>query len=143
LRQLFTCGDGCWDVKGFVLASEGAATKGEGVRVLSAAPALGKVPGSAAFAKTYAAKYGPINNYAANDYDSARVLLAAIEAAAKAKKAMPGRADVLAALKGTKFQGIAYAKPIEWKANGDNKAAVIFINVVEGDRFKEVATIGE
>ena len=42
-----------------------------------------------------------------------------------------------------KFQGIAYAKPIEWKANGDNKAAVIFINVVEGDRFKEVATIGE
>ena len=143
LRQLFTCGDGCWDVKGFILASEGAATKGEGVRVLSAAPALGKVPGSAAFAKTYAAKYGPINNYAANDYDSARVLLAAIETAAKAKKAMPGRADVLAALKGTKFQGIAYAKPIEWKANGDNKAAVIFINVVEGDRFKEVASIGE
>ncbi|MGO8868969.1 MAG: ABC transporter substrate-binding protein [Alphaproteobacteria bacterium] len=65
------------------------------------------------------------------------------QAVAKAKKGMPGRADVLAALKAGKFQGIAYAKPIEWKANGDNKAAVIFNNVVEGDRFREVATIGE
>jgi branched-chain amino acid transport system substrate-binding protein len=140
-NQLFACGDGCWDVKGFILPSAGAALKGEGVRVLSAAPALGKVPGSAAFAKSYAAKYGPVNNYAANDFDAARVLIAAIETAAKAKKAMPGRADVLGALKATKFQGVAYAKPVEWKPNGDNSAAVIFINVVEGDHFKEVATI--
>jgi len=141
--QLFACGDGCWDIKGFILASEGAATKGEGVRVLSAAPALGKVPGSAAFAERYAAKYGPINNYAANSYDSARVLLAAIETAAKRKHGMPSRTEVLDALERIKFQGIAYARPIEWTENGDNKAAVIFVNVVVDDHFKEVAEIGD
>ena len=39
------------------------------------------------------------------------------------------------------YQGIAYARPIEWDAKGDNMAAVIFLNVVEGDRFKEVGEI--
>jgi branched-chain amino acid transport system substrate-binding protein len=142
MNQLFACGDGCWDVKGFIIPAEGAATKGEGVRILSAAPSLGKVPGSSEFAERYTAKYGPINNYAANSYDSARIVMAAIEAAAVAKKAMPSRADVLTAMRGIKFQGIAYARPVEWDAKGDNKAAVIFVNVVEGDHFKEVDEIG-
>jgi branched-chain amino acid transport system substrate-binding protein len=141
LNQLFACGDGCWDVKGFIVPSEGAATKGEGVLILSAAPALGKVPGSAEFAKAYEAKYGPIYNYAANSYDSARVLLAAIEAAAAKKAGMPTRAETLAALKSTKFQGIAYAGPIEWSDNGDNKSAVIFLNRVDGDHFAEIDQI--
>jgi branched-chain amino acid transport system substrate-binding protein len=141
-NQLFTCGDGCWDVKGFIEAAGDAVAAGEGVRVLSAAPALGKVPGSAAFAKRYTAKYGPINNYAANSYDSARVILAAIEAAAKRKHAMPDRSEVVAALKAIKFQGIAYASPIAWTPKGDNKAAVIFVNTVAGGAFKEIAEIG-
>ena len=76
LHQLFACGDGCWSVDGFIKPSDGAALKGEGVRILSAAPAIGKVPGSAEFAARYTAKYGPINNYAASSYDSARLLLA-------------------------------------------------------------------
>jgi branched-chain amino acid transport system substrate-binding protein len=143
INQLFTCGDGCWDVKGFIVPSQGAANKGEGVRILSAAPALGKVPGSAAFAESYAAKYGPINNYAASSYDSARVLFAAIEAAAKQKQAMPTRAEVVAALKSIRFQGLAYAKPVAWNEKGDNTGAVIFVNVVDGDHFKEVDQIGE
>ena len=46
LNQVFACGDGCWSVGGFIKPAEGAATAGEGVRILSAAPALGKVPGS-------------------------------------------------------------------------------------------------
>jgi branched-chain amino acid transport system substrate-binding protein len=143
LDQVFACGDGCWDKKNFIEPSAGAATKGEGVRVLSAAPALGKVPGSAEFVKAYEAKFGPISNYAANDYDSARVVIAAIETAAKVKGAMPGRADVLAALKAIKFQGIAYAKPVEWNEKGDSKAAVIFVNDVEGDHFKEISEISQ
>lgn len=49
----------------------------------------------------------------------------------------------LASLKSIKFQGIAYARPIEWNRKGDNAAAVIFVNVVEGDHFKEVDQIGE
>jgi branched-chain amino acid transport system substrate-binding protein len=143
LTQLFSCGDGCWDTKAFILAAEGAATKGEGVRVLSAAPALGDVPGSTEFATRYTAKYGPINNYAASSYDSSRVLMAAIAEASRSSGGQVRRADVVAALRALTFQGIAYAKPVQWTENGDNKSAVIFVNVVEGDRFKQIDQIGD
>ncbi len=143
LTQLFTCGDGCWDAKAFIQAAEGAATKAEGVRVLSAAPALGTVPGSSEFGAKYTAKYGPINNYAANSYDSARILMAAVAEAAKAKQGIPARADVVAALRKLIFPGIAYASPVQWTEKGDNKSAVIFVNAVEGDHFKQIDQIGE
>jgi branched-chain amino acid transport system substrate-binding protein len=142
LTQVFACGDGCWSVGGFITPAAGAATAGEGVRVLSAAPALGKVPGSAEFADRYKARFGPINNYAASSYDSSRIVMNAIEAAARAKGGLPTRADVLAALKETTFQGVAYAAPVVFDAKGDNKAAVIFVNNVDGDRFREIAEIG-
>ena len=143
LAQLFTCGDGCWDTKAFIQAAEGAATKAEGVRILSAAPALGTVPGSSEFGARYTAKYGPINNYAASSYDSGRVLMAAIAEAAKEKQGLPTRADVVAALRKLTFQGIAYAKRVQWTEKGDNKSAVIFINAVDGDHFKQIDQIGE
>ncbi|HMK80165.1 MAG TPA: branched-chain amino acid ABC transporter substrate-binding protein [Xanthobacteraceae bacterium] len=143
LTQLFSCGDGCWDVNAFIRAAEGAATKGEGVRILSAAPALGDVPGSTEFAAKYTAQYGPINNYAASSYDSARVLMTAIGEAEQRKGGAATRADVVAALRAITFQGIAYARPVSWTEKGDNKAAVIFVNVVEGDRFRQVDQIGE
>ena len=142
LVQLFSCGDGCWDTKAFIQAAEGAATKAEGVRILSAAPAIGTVPGSPEFGARYTAKYGPINNYAASSY-SARVLMAAIAEAAAARQGVPTRADVVAALRKLTFQGIAYAKPVQWTEKGDNKSAVIFVNVVEGDHFKQIDQIGE
>jgi branched-chain amino acid transport system substrate-binding protein len=142
LQQVFACGDGCWSVGSFIKPAEGAATAGEGVRILSAAPALGKVPGSAEFADRYKAKFGPINNYAASSFDGARILMAAIETAAKAKGGAPTRGDVLAALKGLTFQGVAYAAPDSWDAKGDNKAAVIFVNDVDGDHFREIDQIG-
>jgi branched-chain amino acid transport system substrate-binding protein len=143
LVQLFACGDGCWDTKAFIQAAEGAATKAEGVRILSAAPAIGTIPGSSEFGANYTAKYGPINNYAANSYDSARILMVAVAEAANAKQDIPTRADVVAALRKLTFQGIAYARPVQWTEKGDNKSAVIFINVVEGDHFKRVDQIGE
>ena len=142
LNQVFACGDGCWSVGSFIKPAEGAATAGEGVRVLSAAPALGKVPGSADFAERYKARFGPINNYAASSYDSARVVMSAIEAAAKKKGGMPDRADVLAALKDIKFQGVAYVAPEAFDAKGDNIAAVIFVNDVDEGRFREIDQIG-
>jgi branched-chain amino acid transport system substrate-binding protein len=142
LNQVFACGDGCWSVGGFIKPAEGAATAGEGVRILSAAPALGKVPGSSEFAERYKGRFGPINNYAASSYDSARVVMSAIEAAATKKGGMPDRADVLAALKGAKFQGVAYAAPEAFDPKGDNIAAVIFVNDVDGDRFREIDQIG-
>src|SRR5262249_8039786 len=89
LPQRFACGDGGWAVKGFIGRAEGAATQGEGVLILSAAPSIGRVPGSAEFAARYQAKYGPIANYAVNSYDAARLVLLAVETAAKAKGALP------------------------------------------------------
>ena len=142
LNQVFACGDGCWSVGGFIKPAEGAATAGEGVRILSAAPALGKVAGSSEFAERYKARFGPINNYAASSYDSARVVMSALDAAATKKGGMPDRADVLAALKGAKFQGVAYSAPEAFDAKGDNIAAVIFVNDVDGDRFREIDQIG-
>jgi branched-chain amino acid transport system substrate-binding protein len=142
LNRVFACGDGCWSAGSFIKPAEGAATAGEGVRVLSAAPAIGKVPGSAEFAGRYTARFGPINNYAASSYDSARVVMSAIEAAAQKKGGLPDRGDVLAALKGIKFQGVAYAVPEAFDAKGDNVAAVIFVNDVDGGRFREIDQIG-
>jgi branched-chain amino acid transport system substrate-binding protein len=139
--QLFGCGDGCWSVDGFITPAGEAAVQGEGVRILSAAPAIGRVPGSAEFAARYTAKYGPINNYAASSYDSARIILVAIDAAAAAKKALPTRAEVLAAMRAVHFQGIAYARPVQWNSKGDNVAAVIFVNVVENGGFREIDEI--
>jgi branched-chain amino acid transport system substrate-binding protein len=69
--------------------------------------------------------------------------MAAIEAAAKTKGAIPSRADVLTSLKGIQFQGIAYAKPVQWSEKGDNLAAVIFVNKVAGDHFEEIDQIGQ
>ena len=141
LNQLFACGDGCWNVKGFIQPAAGAATKGEGVLILSAAPAVGRVPGSAAFAERYTKRFGPIANYAVNSYDSARLVLSAIQQAATAKGGLPAREDVVAALRRLHYQGLAYARPVEWDAKGDNTAAVIFVNIVEGEQFKEVGEI--
>ena len=142
LTQVFACGDGCWSGGSFIKPAEGATASGEGVRVLSAAPAVGKVPGSAEFAERYQARFGPIQNYAASSYDSARIVMSAIEAAAKAKGGAPTRSDVQAALKGLAFQGVAYAAPEAFDAKGDNRAAVIFVNDVEGARFREIDQIG-
>jgi branched-chain amino acid transport system substrate-binding protein len=141
LNQLFACGDGCWNVKGFIQPAAGAATKGEGVLILSAAPAIGRVPGSAAFAERYTKRFGPIANYAVNSYDSARLVVSAIQRAASAKGGLPTRGEVVIALQKLQYQGIAYARPVAWDAKGDNTAAVIFVNVVEGERFKEIGEI--
>ena len=141
LNQLFSCGDGCWNVKGFIQPAGAAATRGEGVLILSAAPAIGRVPGSAAFAERYTQRFGPIANYALNSYDSARLVIVAIQQAASARGGVPSRGEVVAALRRLQYQGIAYARPVTWDAKGDNTAAVIFVNVVEGDRFKEVGEI--
>src|SRR5260370_42673684 len=122
VNQVFGCGDGCWSVDAFIRPAGEMALQGEGVRILSAAPAIGKVPGSAEFAARYTAKYGPINNYAASSYDSARIVMAAIEQAAAAKKAVPSRAEGLAAMKATRFQGISHARSAQWEPQGGNVA---------------------
>ena len=48
---------------------------------------------------------------------------------------------MVGALRALHYQGVAYARPVEWDAKGDNMAAVIFLNTVEGGRFKEVGEL--
>jgi len=141
-NTLFACGDGCWDVKGFIAPDRRRRHQGRGVRVLSAAPLARPGRGIRRLrGARYTKAYGPINNYAANSYDAARIVIAAIERAAAAKQAVPNRAEVLAAMRQGKFQGIAYADPVGVEREGDSTAAVVFVNVVEGDHFKEVDEI--
>jgi branched-chain amino acid transport system substrate-binding protein len=138
LDQLFAAGDGCWDRWNFLEAVGEVASAGEGVLVLSATPELGRVPGSEEFAERYARQYGPIGNYAVNSYDSARVLLAAIETAAL-NHGVPARAQVLSAMRGVRCDGIAYRQPVQWDRKGDNAAAVTALHVIEHGRYKQVA----
>jgi len=140
--QLFAAGDGCWDVANFLQPAAEMATEGEGVLVLSATPELGRVPGSQEFARAYTDRYGPIGNYAMNSYDSARLLLGAIECAIRTAGALPSRADVITAVRETRFRGIAYSNAVQWDAKGDNLAAVTALHVVENGRFHQVAEIG-
>jgi len=141
LRQLFAAGDGCWDVTNFVEPAGDAASKGEGVLVLAATPEIGRVPGSEEFAERYRARHGPITNYAANSYDSACLLLQAVEHAAQGENAPPGRGDVIAAMRTIHFQGIAYRGQTEWDAKGDNTAAVTALYTVTNEKFRQIAEI--
>jgi branched-chain amino acid transport system substrate-binding protein len=135
---LLATGDGCWDLADFVRPAGPAAAEGEGTLVLSATPELGRVKGSLDFAARYERRYGPINNYAVNSYDAARMLLHAIGAAPGG-----GREEVTASLREQRYQGIAYASPSGWDDRGDNVATVTALHVVEGDRFEQVAEYPE
>jgi len=141
VETLFACGDGCWDVKNFVVPAEGAATRARASACCPPRRRLGRVPGSADFAARYVKAYGPINNYAANSYDSARIVIAAIERGGDGDKGDAEQVPrFLAAMRQGKFQGIAYADPVGWTEKGDSTAAVVFVNIVEGDHFQEGST---
>jgi branched-chain amino acid transport system substrate-binding protein len=142
LAQCFATGDGCWDVANFLEPAAEVATAGEGVLVLAASAAVGRVPGSGEFAERYTRRHGPIINYALNSYDAARVLLLAIDRAATAKGAVPGRAEVVAAMRAVPFQGVAYSRLLAWDTKGDNRASVTVLNLVEHHRFREIAELG-
>lgn len=83
LDVLFAAGDGCWDRKNFLEPAGDACARGEGVLVLSATAEIGHIPGSQSIADRYQQRFGPIGNYALNSYDSANILLAAIEQSAR------------------------------------------------------------
>jgi branched-chain amino acid transport system substrate-binding protein len=135
MTTLLATGDGCWDRVNFLAPAGSAAMAGEGVLVLSATPEIGRVARSTAFASRYAARFGPIGNYAVNAYDAARVLLAA---AGRAEFARSGVAD---ALRTMRFQGLAYRQPTMWDDRGDNLAAVTALHIVVDREFRQVSEI--
>jgi branched-chain amino acid transport system substrate-binding protein len=84
---------------------------------------LSQMPAAAAFAQAYKAKFNKDPEvYSAYGYDSARVVIEAIVAAAKAKSgAMPSRAEVAAAVREVKFDGVT--GPIAFNTHGDIASA--------------------
>ncbi len=141
LDQLFASGDGCWDRWNFIEVASDVASLGEGVVVLAATPEPGRVAGSLEFSRRYEQVHGPIGNYAVNSYDSARVLLAAIERAAESHGRPPNRQEIVATMRASPFQGIAYHRPIEWDDKGDNVAATTALYVVKDRQFRQIAEI--
>jgi branched-chain amino acid transport system substrate-binding protein len=98
------------------------------------------VQGSREFADRYARRYGPIGNYAVNSFDSTRLLLTAMAAAAS-KGGSLERSAISAAIRAIEFQGIAYPEPVAWDKAGENRAAVTALFVVERSRFRQVAEV--
>jgi branched-chain amino acid transport system substrate-binding protein len=140
LRHLLATGDGCWDGWNFLERAGDAAEQGEGVLVLSACPELGVVSGSRAFAGRYAARFGPVQNYALNCYDAAAMMFEAIRLAATENKL--SRHSVISALRRIHHRGIAYPAVVSWDGKQDNVAAVTALHVVQEGRFKQIELVG-
>jgi branched-chain amino acid transport system substrate-binding protein len=141
LPQLFAAGDGCWDVRNFVDPAAAAASAGEGVLVLAATLAVGRMQGSVDFASRYTSRYGRIGNYALNSYDSMRLLIDAITLATRTAGRVPDRASVIAAIQRSTYQGLAYRDPVRWDEKGDNLASLTALNIVCDGRFEQIAEI--
>src|SRR3989442_7731411 len=62
LNQLFACGHGCWNGKGFMQPAAGAAAPRAGGLALSAAPGRARVPGSPQREERYTLAYRPIGH---------------------------------------------------------------------------------
>jgi branched-chain amino acid transport system substrate-binding protein len=140
--QLFAAGDGCWDVKNFVEPAGVAATAGEGVLVLAATLAVGRMLGSVDFATRYTSRYGPIGNYALNAHDATWLLIDAILDAARHSGGLPERGAVIDAIRRSAYQGLAYRDPVRWDDKGDNLASLTALNIVRTDRrFEQIAEI--
>lgn len=138
---LFAAGDGCWDRINFLEPAGSATTTGEGVLILSATPEMGRVGGSRAFSERYGKRYGQIGNYAVNSYDTTKLLLEAIKAAAIETNNLPPRELIARTLRANPFQGIAYREPVRWNAEGDNVSATTALYTAPNAGFTQVAEI--
>jgi branched-chain amino acid transport system substrate-binding protein len=142
IGDLFAAGDGCWDVPNFLQPTLGAAEAGEGVLVLSASLPADHSGRPSEVANRYAARFGPIGNYALNAYDAARALLAAIDDAARQTGLVPERETVATALSHGGLDGVAFPGRLDWDVKRDNLSAVTVLHVVRNGRFEAVAASG-
>lgn len=140
--QLMATGDGCWDAFNFLLPADGYLESGEGVLVLSASSAVGTVPGSLAFADKYVAATGKdIGNYALNCYDTACLLIRAMDRALADQAGDLSRRKVRDALRAVSFNGVANPSSVQFDEKGDNMNAITVLNVVSDGQFKEISTV--
>ncbi|HUO44085.1 MAG TPA: branched-chain amino acid ABC transporter substrate-binding protein [Burkholderiales bacterium] len=111
----------------------GAATEG----AIASTPGLPleKMPGGAAFAEKFTAKYGPIQNYSPFAYDAVMTLADAMQ---KAGSSEPAR--YLPALAAIKREGVT--GPIEFDANGDLTNSAVTIYQVKDGRWQTLEVFG-
>jgi branched-chain amino acid transport system substrate-binding protein len=136
VKAKFISGDGSLDA-GFV-ASSGAAG-GEGALLTCpcrlATPDLGGKPGE--FATSYKTLNGrDPGTYSSEGYDAASILIAGIEAGNDTR---PKLLSYVGALPG--FNGVS--KTIQFEANGNIKAADVFVYEVKGGKLTELGRTSE
>jgi branched-chain amino acid transport system substrate-binding protein len=96
--------------------------------------AIGRMPGGAAFAARFAARYGKIVMYAPYGYDATMVLVRAIQAAGSAT---PSR--VLPEIRRLEFAGVT--GPIAFDSKGDLRSAAVTFSQVRGGAWVPLETV--
>ena len=125
--------DGQYEPVDYIQASAGAA---EGNYVTFLVPDIRKIPQAADFVKAFEAKYGTLSSYGPLAYESANILLTAIQKVGK-----PDRAAIRDAVRATSnFQGIL-GFPLTFDEKGDVKGANVYIYQVKGDSFEQLTSI--
>jgi len=137
-KSKFVGYEGVYSEKDFIQASGDAA--------IGAYATYSKTPQTTVFTewqKKFQAKYGPPVAYAPHAYDSAKVLLMAVEKVAQKKgdgSVVVGKKALRDAVSATKYSGIT--GPVSFDKYGDRTEIVVTVNIVtcEGKRcfFKEI-----
>jgi branched-chain amino acid transport system substrate-binding protein len=125
--------DGMFEPIDYIQASAGAA---EGNFVTFLVPDVKKIPAAQDFLKEFEAKYGTLSSYGPLAYESANILLTAIQKVGKMD-----RAAVAAAVRATNgYQGIL-GFPVTFDDKGDVKGAQVYIYQVKGDHFEQLGVV--
>ena len=135
LNATFMGGEAIREEVEFVQGAEG---KAEGVYITAISPDLESTNQGRQFQSAYTAKYGGTSLFTGQSYEAAKVVLAAIEQAARQGKV--DRQGVIKALQQTNYQGVL-GFPIIFNAKGDLSGASIFVEKVENGKFAPVKVL--
>jgi branched-chain amino acid transport system substrate-binding protein len=125
--------DGLFEPVDYIQASAGAA---EGNFVTFLVPDVNKIPAAANFIKEFDSKYGTISSYGPLAYESANILLAAIQKVGKMD-----RAAIAAAVRATSNYNGILGFPLTFDGKGDVQGAQVYIYEVKGDHFEQLGSV--
>jgi branched-chain amino acid transport system substrate-binding protein len=125
--------DGQYEPVDYIQASAGAA---EGNYVTFLVPDVNKIPAAATFIKEFDSKYGTISSYGPLAYESANILLTAIQKVGKMD-----RAAIAAAVRATSNYGGILGFPLTFDDKGDVQGAQVYIYQVKGDHFEQLGSV--
>lgn len=133
IKAIYFGSEGAKDKKDFIAASEGAA---EGAYMNHFAPDIYKIPEAQSYVKAYESSYGTLSGFGPPAYEAAKIILKAMEKAARDGKIT--REEVLKNVAKTKkYRGIL-GFPVTFDKKGDLKGGATYIFQVVGNDFKLV-----